>query len=235
MFNIVICLSDKNKSAFISSEIKGYLVSRRILFSISSYHSANEMLHQDSKSFVPDTLILDSGDEIYNQVLKFALKLKQKYKHLVFLNIGDLDLDSYPFIENLNPIIPVSVNDTKGLLNHLGSIYENNYRDNKNFSFYIRPSLLSFPLNEIMYFSSDGRKIHLISTNSYNTCFYNKLDCVEKQIMMKKCRFVRIHKSYLVNSKYISSYTKNDLTLSDGTCLTISKYQYFLNVKKIIK
>ena len=53
---------------------------------------------------------------------------------------------------------------------------------------------------------------------------YGKLDFVEKRI--KKYGFVRIHQSYLVNSKYVMTCERYKLSLQSGKILPITKAKY---------
>lgn len=53
---------------------------------------------------------------------------------------------------------------------------------------------------------------------------YGKLDFVEERI--KKYGFVRIHQSYLVNSRYVVTCERYKLSLQSGKVLPIPKAKY---------
>jgi len=73
---------------------------------------------------------------------------------------------------------------------------------------------------EIMYVESHGRKLILHMADGRKIEIYEKMDAVQ---MLLGQTFVRSHKSFLVNMKYIVERTNKDFYLSDGTVLPISK------------
>lgn len=92
--------------------------------------------------------------------------------------------------------------------------------DEIRFTFQKAAQTVSIPLRDILYFSSDKR-IVTIKTNTAEYSFYDKLNDIEERL--KKQDFVRCHQSFLVNAKKITSVTVNDLTLTNGETLPVSK------------
>lgn len=90
----------------------------------------------------------------------------------------------------------------------------------KRFTFQKASETISIPLRDILYFESDKRIVTVKCANE-EFSFYEKLDKIEEQL--KKQDFVRCHQSFLVNAKKITSVRINDLTLSSGDCIPISK------------
>lgn len=82
----------------------------------------------------------------------------------------------------------------------------------------------SVDLNEIKYICSQKRKIYLYSENDIGE-FYGKLDNVEKEITTISDYFLRINKSYLVNTNYIENFGKNELVLDNQIFTISSKYK----------
>lgn len=64
-------------------------------------------------------------------------------------------------------------------------------------------------LKDILYFYSEKRLIHLVTTQKEYT-FYDKLDHVESQL--DAC-FVRIHQRYLVNGSYVDHVSTSCITI----------------------
>lgn len=121
-------------------------------------------------------------------------------------------------------------------------IYHSPFITGEQFSYYHRPDIMSASLSDIIYFTSEGRRVHLILANTLKSdFFYYKLDDVEAILNEFDNTFVRIHKSYLVNTKYIAGYDRRQLQLVTGEYLSISKHSYYkklhtyqlLNSKKI--
>lgn len=74
-------------------------------------------------------------------------------------------------------------------------------------------------LGEIMYFQSLAHKI-MIHTKTETKEFYGKLGEIENRI---PGYFIRIHKSYLVNTHFIKSYRPDKVILLNGEELAISR------------
>lgn len=55
---------------------------------------------------------------------------------------------------------------------------------------------------------------------------YEKLDVIDAEI--GSAGFCRIHKSYLVNMKYVEDIERYKLLLKDGTSLNIAKSRYLV-------
>ena len=94
------------------------------------------------------------------------------------------------------------------------------YDEKKYITFQSAGGAVSLPLRDVLYFESDRRKVNVcLKTDKLD--FYRKLDEVEKELRDRD--FVRCHQSYLVNAKEIRALMGNELTLTDGTVLPISK------------
>ena len=74
-------------------------------------------------------------------------------------------------------------------------------------------------LDDIYYAESRGRKI-VINLKDEIIEYYEKMDQLEKRL---GDAFVRCHQSYLVNMRYVHSVEKNEIILTDGRRIMISK------------
>ena len=77
-------------------------------------------------------------------------------------------------------------------------------------------------LSDIVYFESRRPYIDVVGKDDVDT-FRGRLDDIEHQIDKLKGRFVRTNKSYLVNTRYINSYTTKAVRLYDGSVINISR------------
>lgn len=73
---------------------------------------------------------------------------------------------------------------------------------------------------DIMYVESRGRKLVLFMANGRKNEIYEKMDVIQDQL---GAAFIRSHKSFLINMKYITERTNKEFCLSDGKVLPISK------------
>ncbi|MBD5480415.1 MAG: response regulator transcription factor [Lachnospiraceae bacterium] len=92
----------------------------------------------------------------------------------------------------------------------------------ENFSFQVNRIWHSMALKDIYYFRSELRKIYIIGKLS-EQCFYGKMDRVEDRLQHKRHTFLRIHKSFLVNCRYIARYSYERIVLRNGDELEISR------------
>lgn len=96
-------------------------------------------------------------------------------------------------------------------------------REVRLFSFKKAKVTFAVGVNDIHYFASRGRIVHMFCARD-STDFYARLDQVEDEINELSDTFVRVGKSFLVNMVYINYFsTRNGVTLSDGTVIPISR------------
>lgn len=76
-------------------------------------------------------------------------------------------------------------------------------------------------VGDIIYLESRQRVIQVVCYNiTYR--FYGKLTDVEKVLSGYNCIFIRIHSSFLVNSRYITKCQGNQIYMSNGDILPVS-------------
>jgi len=76
-------------------------------------------------------------------------------------------------------------------------------------------------ISDIMYFKSEKRKIHIIMKDRKDE-FYETLEKIYNE-QLRKYNFMYIHKSYLVNYRYIRAFGYESLIMTNGDCLPISR------------
>ena len=87
--------------------------------------------------------------------------------------------------------------------------------------------IVGYSFQDIIYFESSRRIIKIVS-NSGTDVFYSRLNDIESTIAGD---FIRIHQSYLVNPRYIASLNGNEIYLTNGVKLPVSKPR-LANVKE---
>lgn len=75
---------------------------------------------------------------------------------------------------------------------------------------------------DIMYIESCGHKLTVAVDGAEPICLYGKLD-EYAAVVNDDRRFLRIHKSYLVNINYIFYFGSDSVSLADNTVLKISR------------
>lgn len=103
-------------------------------------------------------------------------------------------------------------------------LYTLNYVKNQDayYRFKYYKSYYQIPVREIIYFHSCLRDLEIVcKIEKYQQCA--KLTDAEKQLALCDCEFIRIHRSYLVNRRYIRQYAYEKIFLQNGEILPIGK------------
>lgn len=95
-----------------------------------------------------------------------------------------------------------------------------NKTDVELFSFKIGHKYYKVHISDILYFSSSGRKIKLITRNKEYE-FYGSLEAIYSELKNKN--FLFVHKSFLVNYRYVEKYQYEQVTMSDNRVIPISQ------------
>lgn len=93
-------------------------------------------------------------------------------------------------------------------------------KENNLFCFKVGSEMYKIPIKEILYFESIGREIKLVIMNEI-IYFYDKIDAIEKRVT--SFRFMQPHRSYLVNYDQIISIKSDEIAMSNGVRIPISR------------
>lgn len=224
MINFAFCYEHDEVLNFIRDEVLKCFNQKGIIVAVMCYHSAYELQRCISCN-CPDVLFYDIEAE-NGLMRKAVMAAKKENKKLVSITMHSRDYR--PLLEDilLEPMYVLPDRSRKHVWSYAALAYETFLDDADSFSYYVRPDYLHIPINDVHYFASEGRRTHIVSSGRRDT-FYQKLDVVERQIERKNCHFLRIHKSYLVNARYISGYNRDYVFLTTGEKLRISKYEYY--------
>ena len=94
------------------------------------------------------------------------------------------------------------------------------YYERKDFIVKVKSDSFKILYKDIFYFESYGHDI-LIKTESNTYKMGGSLKKLEEEIAQHQ--FIRIHKSFLVNIKYIYSINSDTVTLTDKSTIPLSK------------
>lgn len=82
--------------------------------------------------------------------------------------------------------------------------------------------IVSVPINQILYFESDKRLMHLF-TKEKDYTFYSRVSDVESRL---DGRFVKCHQSFIVNLERVKSMRSDSLILDNGSIVPVSQSRY---------
>ena len=84
------------------------------------------------------------------------------------------------------------------------------------YQFTFNKEIRKVPLNNVVYFESRNRVVHIVLSSGHSEYFYGKLNGVEKELADSRCYFLRIHQSFLVNYDYIKKMNFFNVTVYIG-------------------
>ncbi len=93
----------------------------------------------------------------------------------------------------------------------------------QTFCFSYKMTRYSIPIREIFYFFSDRRRVGIVCRDDKNYWFYERLDHVEEIMEKKADRFIRIHKSFFVNSRHVRAYGYGYVEMANQEKLPVSR------------
>ena len=92
--------------------------------------------------------------------------------------------------------------------------------DNNYFNFRFNRMVHKIKCKDILYFSCYGHRITLVASEGKYE-FNDSMKNIEQQLVSKG--FIRIHQSYIVNMQYIGIVLGDDLRMTNGDWLQISR------------
>jgi two-component system response regulator LytT len=230
MLTIAVCDDRVSDIELLESLIQDYC--RRVFYEINmmNFLSGEDLVEcyiEDNIKF--DIVFLDiymGGD---NGIIT-AKKIREYDSQckIIFITTSlDHALDSFsvfPFNYLIKPITPKVFDPIfeKALLNI-------DKEKQKSITIKTKAKVHTIFYKDIKFLDSDGRKINM-HTIQMDIDFYSKLDDIEAKINDE--RFLRCHKSFLVNIDYIASVGEFAFILLDNTEVPI-KQRDFANIKKI--
>ncbi|MBQ6787700.1 MAG: LytTR family transcriptional regulator [Lachnospiraceae bacterium] len=234
MLTIAFCSQQESMINHILQEITKDFSRRGIDIQTLSAKNSEDLLQYADHGIYPDIIIF-SDSIVSKKFINTFLFLKEQKHSIIFILTKDSESfndsmgDDYTFL--LQPIYHVSSASYQELWNSVCKAYDYISSDKNTFSYYHRPSYHSTPLNHILYFASEGRCVRLV-TKYGSDSFYGRLSELEDNLRVKNCRFIRVHQSYLVNEKYITSFNRKFILLTSGELLPISKSEYYHALQK---
>ena len=79
------------------------------------------------------------------------------------------------------------------------------------------------PLNDILYFEAQNQEV-LVSTTEQQLLHRGNLNDYEQRLSQEG--FYRVHRSYLVNLRFVKSYSKIEIILNGGQTIPLSRLRF---------
>lgn len=122
------------------------------------------------------------------------------------------------------------VNEDRVFLNKLDLIVKDVLSSGGVFRYETRKNMFLLPLRDILYFQSDLKYVDIHLLDHPDQRIYGRLSDIEQVLESNNLsnRFIRIHKSYIVNLQHIALLDKmtHTVAITNGEQLPISNAQY---------
>lgn len=221
MYRIAVC----DDEVITCEKIRRFLLQFReaadIQLSAESFYSGKDFVRRlDEETF--DMIFLDielpdqNGVEIGRYIRNVCQNQKTQIVYISSKTHYALELFQMRPLDFL--VKPVGYGDVEKVMKVFLELSDTGH---EIFEYQSGQSFYRVPCDEILYFSSEGRqvKVQAIGKKEY-PMFYGKLDQVLKQL---SGGFLMIHKSFVVNTRYIKQYNYESVVMINGDELSISR------------
>ena len=197
-----------------------------IRFEIEKFLDASILLNKIQKDKLADIYILDiimsniSGIDLGSQIRKMNSK-----SIIIYVTTSDgFAMDAYDIHAIRYLLKPIQKNDFFEAMDYALS----SYMDIKSEAVFLvktKEGLVSTPYSKIEYIENSARKleIHLAGGEKITSIFIRKSFDEEIKELINERSFIRVHKSFLVNLRYVKKLTRNDIIMDSGINIPISR------------
>lgn len=221
MLRIAICDDDETLCASLEQMLLEYGKQHLLTIETEVFYSGEAMLQPLKRKEQYDIVLLDielyqiNGievgayirNELNNQKLQIIyVSGKEQYAMQLFPN------RPFDFL-----VKPVTYAQIAACMDQYRSIYD---AQPQYYQFMAEKREYKVAASEILYFESIGRMLCVHLTDGERE-LYGKLDSIAQEAFAAD--FLRIHKSFLVNPTYVVCYYADEVRMSDGAKLPISR------------
>ena len=233
MLRIAICESVRWDQDYLKKIVSGYMDQRGICCSIQCFGGGFEFLDYVSSRGRFHIALINASMERFNGI-ETAKELREYDRacQIIFVSFTDeFAISAYSVGAQSYLLKPVTRGELDQALDNCVRIRRE--RDLGTLVVKMSSGYYSILYRDIVYLESSGHKIIIHLSDGNCLTVYGRLDDYEDSVN-EDPRFVRIHKSTLVNADYIFFIGREEILLYDKTALKISrnliysdKEQYF--------
>lgn len=238
MFKIAICETNQWEQALLKKMVEQYMEQMGFSYHIQCFGGGFELLDHMSAKGGFHIAIINASMERFNGV-ETAKELRQYDQacQLIFVSFTDeFAISAYSVNAQYYLLKPVTQEELSEAL--AGCMKFRREVDLATMVVKTAAGYYNILHRHILYMESGGHKISIYLANGECISVYGRLDDYEK-IVQDDPRFVRIHKSTMVNADYIFFIGREEIILYDKTVLKISrnlagtvKTKYFQYINK---
>lgn len=221
MFKIAVCddvASVCNELKTMIMDMKNDLICKEI--TIDTFYSGEALIDNIKEENLYDLIFLDielgkiNGVEVGHIIRKQMEDYVTKIIYISSKDIYDRQLfDVQPLHFLKKPI------DSKKVFDDIQLAMKISEKENRNFEFKSFRNTIKVPYRDILYFESRGRKVFLMGTKN-NYIFYGNINSLE-EVLPKF--FIHPNRSYFVNYEFVTCFKFEELIMTDGSIIPISR------------
>lgn len=220
MYRFVICDDNPADADYVASLIEAWSRNKGIILRIEKYSSAEAFLFAYAEDNSVDVLFLDIEMEKMSGV-ELAKRLRQEGAglQLVFIT-GYMEYIAEGYdVEALHYLLkPVMSEKLNAVLDR--AIERLKIREN-SLLLKLPGGIVRLPLYEIRYLESEKNYVSIHADETYR--IKRALTEIKKELDES---FFQIHRSYIINLRFVRKAAKMEVTLKDSTILPLSKKWY---------
>lgn len=219
--NLNVCIVEDSKvdAKVLKCVLDDYFEEKHFKYNIKTYDTGLEFFADYEDGYICPTTLFIRIVLPNSNGLDICKKLRSKgfAGDIVFVTdkpeyaIDAFSVDARGYI--LKPYSPKHVHDVLDRVTSFASL--------QTLPIKIRGQIIKVPVFSIMYVESDRSNCTIHCRNDQTYTCHAKLDDIEKDI--DNVKFIRCHKSFLVNMNYVASCSAAEFVLSDGSIIPIRR------------
>lgn len=221
MLRVGICDGDEKFALELELNLLEYAQRENILIDVDILKNSRELFKIIKSDGLFDILFLDVELEKNYGIQvgkKIRFDIRNEMMQIIFVSSEDKYAMHLFDIRPMNFLIkPVNNNKINYILNEYRRLFQ---FQNVYFEYNIGKRNYKISNDFILYFQSQGKKIRMVTLDGMEN-FYEKLSQVLHRL--NKNNFCEIHKSFVINLRYIAKYEKNSITMTNGDIIPISR------------
>ncbi len=221
MFKIAICDDNKDVCSIIENALLPYAEQCEVKLDIDVFYLAKELFACLKQGNIFELIFLDiempemTGIELGDNIRHY---MEDYHTKIVFVSGTEMYyrelFDVQPMHFLLKPVKPQEVIKDLQLALKLCGV------ESAKFEYTVAKEQFKIPFENILHIVSEGRRM-VLTTADDEAKFYSTIDDVWSKV--KKHRFIRIHRAFIVNYSYITRFSADSVTMSDGTEFSIGR------------
>ena len=218
---VAICDDEPLAIDYVTYHLQRWAAKKQSVLEIATFSSAEEFLfaYEDNKDY--DLLFLDiQMGEINGVELAKSIREKGESVQIVFITaVPDYISEGYDLSALHYLIKPVSEEKIFAVMDRAA---QNCTKEEEYLLVKVDQTLQRIPVSSILYAESFAHYITITAKSGTYQVRENAGALAEK---LNK-DFVRPHRSYLVNLRYVQRISKTEVVLDDGMMIPLSRYNY---------